>query len=247
MPLKHRPQALLAFGLALGLTATAAAAQDRPPESRIPHQIPRTEQPITVDGELDDGAWQAAWGLELDYEVWPGENVPPPVRTEVLVTYDAEHLYVAFRAYDPEPSAIRAHLTDRDGAWSDDRVGVVLDTFNDQRRNYLLLINPLGVQMDVIEAWPDGGEGWDGIWDSAAKITDWGWVAELKIPFSSLRFQRGDAGQVWGFDAIRWYPRSETHQITVFPRDRNNNCYLCQAIKVEGFSGATPGRNLEIA
>ncbi|MCP4657488.1 MAG: hypothetical protein GY856_18950, partial [bacterium] len=47
--------------------------------------------------------------------------------------------------------------------------------------------------------------------------------------------------------AIRWYPRSETHQITVFPRDRNNNCYLCQAIKVEGFSGATPGRNLEIA
>jgi len=144
------------------------------------------------------------------------------------------HLYVGFRAYDPEPSAIRAHLSDRDAAWNDDWAGVVLDTFNDERRNYLLAVNPLGVQMDTIEAWPGGGTVWDGIWDSGARIRDWGWSAELKIPFSTLRFQRSDTPQIWGFDAIRGYPRNVTHQTGAFPRDRSNNCYLCQAIKIEG-------------
>jgi hypothetical protein len=73
--------------------------------------------------------WKQAWSTELPVEVSPGENTPAPVRTEVMLYHDEGALYVAFRAFDPEPSAIRAHLTDRDDAWSDDWVGVVLDTF----------------------------------------------------------------------------------------------------------------------
>jgi hypothetical protein len=87
---------------------------------------------------------------------------------------------------------------------------------------------------------------WDGIWKSAAHITNWGWSAEMKIPFSTLRFQRSSGPQVWGFDAIRGYPRNVTRQMGAFPRDRDNNCYLCQAIKIEGFEDVSPGRNLEI-
>ena len=208
--------------------------------------IPETSGEITVDGVLDEAAWSNAWVYELGYEVQPGENIPAVVRTEVLLTYDHRFLYVGFRAYDPEPEKIRAHLSDRDQAWNDDWVGVILDTFNDERRDYLLVVNPFGVQMDEIEAWPNGGTVWDGIWDSAAEITDWGWTAELKIPFSTLRFQRSEGPQVWGFDAIRGYSRNIHRQFGTFARDRDNNCYLCQAIKIEGFDGVSPGKNLEI-
>ena len=183
--------------------------------------------------------------MSLDVEVHPGENTPPLAATEVLVYHDASRLYIGFRATDPEPEAIRAHLADRDDFGSDDAVGIVLDTFNDERRNYLFMVNPMGVQFDTIETM-DGHTPWDGIWASAAQITDWGWSAELEIPFSTLRFQRSESAQVWGFDAVRMYPRNLSHQMGSFPRDRSNNCYLCQAHKIEGFAGVSPGKNLEI-
>jgi hypothetical protein len=213
--------------------------------SESPHRIPRIDSRITVDGALDEAAWDRAWTMSLDVEVHPGENTPPLAATEVLVYHDANRLYIAFRATDPEPEAIRAHLADRDDFGSDDAVGIVLDTFNDERRNYLFMVNPMGVQFDTIETM-DGHTPWDGIWASAAQITDQGWSAELEIPFSTLRFQRSESAQVWGFDAVRMYPRNLSHQMGSFPRDRSNNCYLCQAHKIEGFAGVSPGKNLEI-
>jgi hypothetical protein len=237
--------ALSAAVQAATLSRPALGQEPSPPEASV-HPTPSTDAPFIVDGVLDEPAWLDAWTTELPYEVQPGDNSDAPVRTEVLLVHDDRHLYVGFRVYDPDPRQIRAHLSDRDEAWNDDWVGVVLDTFNDERRNYLLVVNPLGVQMDQIEAWPNGGTAWDGIWTSAARITDWGWSAELKVPFTTLRFQRSEGPQVWGFDAIRGYPRNVFRQMGTFPRDRNNNCYLCQAIKVEGFAGVTPGRNLEV-
>jgi hypothetical protein len=239
------------------LAATAAAVDTRDGRNpnkgsgtaEDPYLVPRISTDIRIDGNLDEEAWKEALLLELSYEVQPGENTAAPVRTEVYLVYDNSCLYAAFKAFDPDPSAIRAHLSDRDNAWSDDVVALVLDTFNDERRDFLLGVNPLGVQIDTVEVWigSGGGGSWDTIWDSAARITDWGWSAEMKIPFSSIRFQRGREGQVWGFDAIRLYPRSQSHLIGTFPRDRNNNCYLCQAIKIKGFDDATPGRNVEIS
>jgi hypothetical protein len=221
----------------------AANSSDGPvPRKRIP----RAAGPISVDGELDELAWRDAWSMELDWEVQPGENVTPPVRTEVLVTWDADAVYFAFRAFDPEPAEIRAFLSDRDNVGSDDWVAVILDTFNDERRSFDLLVNPLGVQTDMVETM-NGNEEWDAIWASTAKITDWGYAVEMRVPFTSLRFQGSEGPQVWGFDAVRSYPRSVRHHIGLFPRDRSNNCYLCQAIKVEGFEGAEPGNSLEIA
>jgi len=235
--------ALTMLVLALPLGAQEPAMDDHGGGAQ---RIPKANEPIAVDGVLDEPAWEAAWSLELGYEVRPGENIPAVVRTVVLITYTDSHLHVGFRAFDPEPSAIRAHLSDRDNAWDDDWVGVVLDTFNDERRNYLLIVNPYGVQMDQIEAYPNGGSVWDGIWNSAATITEWGWSAEMEIPFSTLRFQRSEGPQVWGFDAIRGYPRNIFRQFGAFARDRDNNCYLCQSVKIEGFEGVSPGRNLEL-
>ncbi len=231
-----------------GLLPMIATAQTPPTHERSatpPFQIPRIDARISVDGVLDEDVWKEAWSITLDYEVWPGENTPAPVETEVLVYHDSSRLYIGFRAHDPQPKAIRAHFTDRDQAWADDWVGVMLDTFNDERRNYVFIVNPLGVQSDSIELEANGQTPWDGIWASAAAITDWGWSAEMEIPFSTLRFQRSEGPQVWGFDASRMYPRSLSHQMGTFPRDRSNNCYLCQAKKIEGFAGVSPGRNIE--
>jgi len=223
----------------LGASA-AIAANDQPLE------VPRTDAKFVIDGVLDEDAWRSALAIELPFEVAPGDNPPAPVRTEVLLTYDMDNLYFAFRAFDPDPSKISAHLSDRDTFGNDDWVGVVLDTFNDERRDYLLLVNPYGVQLDRIELENLDPVGWDGIWESAAKITEWGWAAELRIPFKSISFQRVDGEQIWGFDAVRGYPRQTFKQMGAFRRDRNVNCYMCQAIKIRGFEGIKPARNLEL-
>lgn len=213
-----------------------------------PYKIPATTGSIKADGEADEELWNRALMLELKYEVRPGENTPPPVKTEFLIIHNKTHLFAAFRCYDPDPSAIRAHLSDRDNDYGDDFVGVALDTFNDERRNYMLWSNPKGVQEDAIMSMDNGyGISWDGLYKTGTKIYDWGYCVEFSIPFSTLRFPRGNGKQIWGFDAWRNYPRDVQHQIGLFPRDRNNNCYQCQMFKMEGFEGIKPGSNLELA
>jgi len=230
-----------------GIAQEEAAGNRGTGTKEDPYVVPRASSGIRVDAVLEEAAWEGALMLEIKYEVSPGENVPAPVRTEVLLTYDADNLYAAFRCFDPDPSSIRAHLRDRDTLGGDDWVALVLDTFNDERRACDFIVTALGVQYDAIESPSNEDQGWDAMWDSAGRITEWGYVVEIAIPFSSLRFQRADGPQVWGFDAVRRYPREHAHHIGLFPRDRNNNCYMCQALKIKGFEGATPGRNIEIS
>ena len=238
------------FGLFLWvLMATVVQAGEKDPGQRVPAgSVPRTGTPVVVDGVLDDPAWRDALELELRYETSPGENVDPPARTACKFSYDDAHLYVGCNAIDADPQAIRARLSDRDTAWSDDFVGVVLDTFNDERRAFEFFVNPLGVQMDLIQDDVAGSEdsSWDAIWDSAGKITDEGYIVEMAIPFSSLRFQRGEGDQTWGLDVVRIYPRDRRVRIGLNALDRDVSCYLCQASKVVGFAGAQPGKNLEV-
>jgi hypothetical protein len=244
---------LLVAGALLG--AACAAAQAGEPDApgsppltpKAPHRVPRVAADVRVDGVLDEDVLREALVLSLDYEVTPGENIPAPVRTEVLLAYTASHLLAGFRAYDPDPSAIRARLCDRDNLWNDDWVALNLDTFNDQRRSLIFFTNPLGIQAENIEI--EGSESceWDPIWDSSGRITSDGYTVEMSIPFEALRFQRSASDQIWGVDVIRNYPRSVQHRLALFPRDRSNICYLCQADKLVGFAGASPGRNVELA
>jgi hypothetical protein len=243
--------AFIVLATATTMTASGAhTAADVPPAAagtaENPHIVPRFESSIDIDGVLDDAPWADALVLTLEFEYSPGENIPAPVRTEVLLLYGGRRLYAAFRCYDPDPSAIRAHLCKRDDIDYEDWVGIYLDTFNDERRNYHMRANSLGIQEDFIES-ESGHVSWDGIWNSAGRITEWGYVVEMSIPFNQLRFQRGKSGQVWGFDAVRSYPRDEHRYIGSFPRDRSNNCYRCQMMKIAGFEGASPGRNIELS
>lgn len=209
--------------------------------------IPSVSGKARIDGVMDEEIWKKALKLELKYEIFPGENITPPVRTEVYLADGGHTFYVAFRAYDPKPSAIRARFTERDNIAADDWVGVSLDTFNAQRRVYNFSCNPLGVQSEAVETNNGADTSWDAIWSSAGRITSDGYVVEMAIPFSSLRFQRKDKKslQVWGFNAVRTYPRGVEHNLALTPEDRNNFCVICQYAKIRGFKGARAGKNIE--
>lgn len=214
-------------------------------DKKTPLKVPIIKSDIVVDGSLDDPLWQQALKIDIAYEVNPGENIEAPVKTEVFLAYTETHLLVAFKAYDPNPEQILANLSDRDNLFNDDWVAIILDTFNDEKRSLDFFCNPLGIQAEGVEA-GNTDMGWDVIWDSAGKIHDWGYGVEMAIPFSSLRFQKSDIEQIWGFDAVRSYPRNVRHHLGSFPRDRNSGCYLCQAHKIQGFAGVESGNNLEL-
>jgi len=231
----------------LVLFPSAGQAQSGLGTRENPYIIPRTHSPLKIDGILDEEGWAEARALELNYEISPRENVVPPVRTEILITFDQTRLYFGFRCYDPEPSKIRAHYGERDRSSGDDWVAVEIDTYNDSRRAFTLITTAAGVQLDGLsDAAGIKDYNWDMIYDTAARIMDWGYSVEVAIPFSSLRFQRTKGAQVWGLNAVRGYPRELSHQIWARPYDRGNNCRVCQYMKIEGFEGASPGRNIEL-
>jgi hypothetical protein len=232
-------------------TARAQAPAQAADVSSAHFEIVKASVPIRIDGVLDEEAWAAAPAIPLPFEWQPGDNIPAPVKTDCLVTYDARNLYVAFRCFDPEPGKIRAHLMDRDDTDTlilDDHISFMVDTFNDERRGFQFRINPLGVQADANFSESEGYEdfSWDAIWSAAARITDWGWALEVAIPLSQLRFHEADGPRTWGFSAERSWPRDTRHRMTSHPRSRNVNCILCQFNKLTGFEGITPGRNIEI-
>lgn len=243
---------LLAIALASACAAPAAWAGQATPAAIADYipggRIPPLQGDISIDGELGEAAWEGALVQEIAYDIQPGDNTPAPVKTTVRIGYTTDALYLSFHALDPDPSKIRAYLRDRDTAFNDDWVGVFMDTFNDQRRGYELIVNPLGVQADLINDATTGNEdaSWDGLWSSAGKITDEGYNVEIRIPFSTLRFRSGHEDKRWGISLFRNYPRDKRHQLTSHKVPRESNCFLCEWAKYDGMAGAQQGHNIEV-
>ena len=248
-----RPRPLFLACL-LAVTAPAVAQEAPMPAPALGYvpggRIPQLQGDIAIDGVPDEAAWQGALVQEVAYDIQPGDNTPAPVKTVVRLGYTHDALYVAFHAMDDKPEQILAHLRDRDAAFSDDWVGLFLDTFDDQRRGYELIVNPLGVQGDLIrdEANTENTEdaSWDGLWSSAGKLTADGYDVEIRIPFSTLRFRGGPQDQRWGISLFRNWPRDKRHQLTSHKSPRDSNCFPCTWAKYEGMAGVQQGRNLEI-
>lgn len=236
------------------LLPVPALSQEPPPRQLPPprhFEVHRASSAIKVNGVLDEPAWADALTFDLPFEWTPGDNTPPPVRTDFLLTYDDHNLYAAWRAYDPDPKSIRAHLMDRDNlttVFIDDHVVLMVDPFNDERRAFQFRVNPLGGQADAIFSQNDQLEdfSYDMIWSSAARITADGYVVEVAIPLDQIRLPRTAGPQTWGFDVERSWPRNVRHRVASAPIPRGNNCVLCQTVKVTGFADLEPGRNLEI-
>lgn len=215
------------------------------------YTVPKVKDEIKVDGRLDEPVWEKALKLDLLYEYQPGENTPALVKTECLLFYDHQAFYVAFRAYDPDPSSIRAHLMDRDAIDTlvqDDYVGFMLDTYNDGRRAVQFRVNALGVQAEALNDDIGGDEDWnyDLIWDSVGRITPEGYIVEIKIPFKQLRFIQTNGIMTWGFQAERSWPRNVRHRILTHRWDYGLSCSICQFDKITGLQDVRPALNAEL-
>ena len=163
----------------------------------------RTETAVTLDGSLDEPAWQDA-PISLGFiQKDPQEGQPSSEKTEFRVVYTATTIYVGVICYDSDPAGIRANDRQRDSTFqNDDTLTLVLDTFHDHRNAFMFRTNPLGAQYDALVT-DEGRElnaNWDEKWETAAKITEAGWVAEFAIPFKSLRINEDAKGQIWGLD-----------------------------------------------
>jgi hypothetical protein len=208
-------------------------------------QIQRAAGEIRVDAELDDAGWVGATRITGFVERTPREGAQPPVETEVLLTYDEDHLYLAFIARDPNPQEIRSALQPRDRLWNDDWVGVLLDPFGDSSVGYYFLSNPIGVQADLQMTPRSEDSSIDFVYSSAGRITEEGFIVEMAIPFRSLRVSAREL-QSWGIMLVRSLPRSSRHYLTWPAWSRNNPCQLCEMARLEGIESVRTGGNLEI-
>lgn len=200
-------------------------------------EIPRLQSEAVIDGVLDDPVWQKALPVETFYEITPGDNVPPVVQTVAYLWYNDRALYVAFYCYDPHPQEIRAVFSERDSVFSDqDLVQFDLDTRNEEKSSFIFRTNPRGVQADAIFSEANGLDDFspDFSFDVKARIVKDGWIAEFRIPFSSVRYSTNV--EQWGITLFRNYPREYRRQMTSLPIPRGANCWLCYNLKLNGMT-----------
>jgi hypothetical protein len=156
-----------------------------PPEKAKPLVVPRLDKPPVIDGKLDDEVWKTAAVFKDFYQISPGDNIAPSKPTEAFIGYDSHTLYLGFHCFD-EPDKVRATLPQRDDIFNEDNVRVFLDTYNDQRRAYVLGWNPLGVQADAIMTEGQGQDySFDIVMESKGILTSDGWT--LESPFLQSR------------------------------------------------------------
>jgi len=207
--------------------------------------VSKVSSAIKIDGKLDDREWAGATLAENFVERSPGDMTEPEVETRAYITYDEDHLYVAFVCYD-DPASIRATMCQRDQFFGDDAVALLIDTYGDASWAYEFFVNPYGVQRDQLWTSVAGEDhGFDLIWQSAAQITDSGYQVEIAVPFSSMRFPSGES-QNWKVDFWRTRPRESFKQYSWAAYDRNEQCWVCQWGTVDGIANVTPGKGMEV-
>lgn len=198
-----------------------------------------------IDGVITDEAWDdLPWGDDFT-EKAPDEGTPPSYPTKFKIGYDDKYLYVAIRAFDDEPEKIQQRLTRRDG-FAGDRVNVLIDSYHDKRTAFVFTITAAGVKGEELAT--NNGQNWDAswnpIWYTNAVVDDKGWTAEMKIPFSQLRFGKAKE-QVWGLNIIRNLFRK--NERSFWQRIPNTvSGFISEAGELHGLVGLKSQKQLEI-
>jgi hypothetical protein len=234
--------------LALYLFAVASSVFAAAPEQGVPIAVSRAAGPIVIDGNLSDAGWRGATKVTTWYETNPGDSVEPKVKNVGYLTYDDKFLYAGFEFAEPTPNKIRAPYGDRDNVPSTtDYGGIILDTQGEARRAILFLANPHGIQYDANSDDATGEDSSpDYFWDSDAKITREGWVLEMRVPFTSLRYRRSDPQQ-WNIMLYRNHPRDFRYQYFSTKLPRGGNCFICRSNPLTGLTGLPSGGHLVVA
>lgn len=205
---------LIAFTFLVMLVNVNAQPMERP--ARLQTQIVRTDAKIKIDGVMDESEWLKTPLITGFTQNEPNPGTPSRQKTEVRVLYDNTAIYIGAIMHDNQPDSIMQALSLRDELDNTDWFGVVIDAYRDGNNGLGFLVSPRGIQLDT--KWfastgggddGDGGEdiNWNAVWNSAAKINGQGWVAEMAIPYSALRFPNSSE-QSWNINFARQIRRS---------------------------------------
>ncbi len=160
---------------------------------------------ITIDGKFDEPIWEYA-PIATDFVMFFPDNGKPidsNKKTEVQVAYNDDAIFIAAKLYDDEPSKILREIRLRDNFGTADHFGIFINGLNDMQQDFRFFVSAAGVQIDCIFTNKDGEDfTWDAIWDSEVVSTDYGWAAEIKIPYAALRFSKAEK-QTWGINFYR--------------------------------------------
>ncbi|HSS96085.1 MAG TPA: DUF5916 domain-containing protein, partial [Terriglobales bacterium] len=211
------PVVSLAALILLFFIATLSTAQAPPPTAPKTLEVRKISAKIDVDGKLDESVWKTIQPVTDFTQTSPDLGRPISERTEALIFYDDDNLYVGFRCYDSEPKRIIRRMGAHDSSGNSDSVSLFIDPFDDKRTGYYFSLSAGGVQFDALSSEDNSNSDddtfsrindstWDGIWHSAAVVTDWGWSAEIVIPFKAIRLPKTKT-QVWGLNLRRGIPR----------------------------------------
>ncbi|UCH85602.1 MAG: carbohydrate binding family 9 domain-containing protein, partial [Candidatus Latescibacterota bacterium] len=237
--------------VAASFSGTQVAADDA--TAANPHQVKQMRalkinpHPPKIDGRLDDAIWTKAEFFSGFTQKDPKEGEPAANQTEIAVVYDEQAVYIAARMHSTDPDNIRATVSRRDRAGTSERVIVSLDTYHDRRTAYSFAVTAGGVQVDYYH--PEDREGnrdygFDPVWKSDVDRSADGWTAEMRIPFTQLRFaNRND--QVWGINVNRFVPTdNEDSYWILVPKDDTG--WSSKMGELVGINGIKPSRRIEL-
>jgi hypothetical protein len=211
----------------------------------------RTAVPPVIDGFLTDTVWQKASPAGDFIQRDPDEGRPASEDTEVRVLYDDAALYFGCMFFDSEPGEIVAQLTRRDNEDVEADLGSIrIDSYHDHQTAYEFTFNPSGVKVDILQYDDANREdpSWDPVWDLQTRVLENGWAAELRIPFSILRFKEGlgEAGEgEWGINVIRHVSRKQEDSYWVYT-PKSESGFVSRFGHLSGLANIPPPRQFEV-
>ncbi len=207
----------------------------------------RCGQAPKIDACLDDKAWQNAPAIEDFVQQSPINGASPSERTNVKVTYDDDALYVGAILYDSCPDSILTEYGIRDSGdqLNADLFSIEINPWNDGRTAMEFMVSASGIQMDSHNTVTAMNKSWDAVWKSEVKVTDEGWIVEMRIPYSELRFPKTNV-QVWEMNLFRLIKR-KNEGVTWNFVNKNIVGWLNQAGELHGIEGVEPKTRLSFS
>lgn len=227
-------------------THPAAVAAGAPTHGTV-HTVSavRVSDTPRIDGRLDDAAWREVEPATDFVQRDPDEGKPATERTELRIVYDASAVYVGVRLFDREPDRIVRRLSRRDDSPDADRINIYFDPHHDHLTGAMFSVSAAGSLADAIiynDTWTD--RSWDAVWDAAVSIDTEGWTAEMRIPFSQLRFPVSER-DAWGVNASRFIQRrNETAWLELVPKKENG--LASRMAHLTGMTGIAAPRQFEV-
>jgi len=234
---------LFVIAACLLMTVTTLAASKKNVEAL------RISTPLTIDAVLDEAVYSQVSPAEDFTQLQPYNGKPSMQPTKAWFFYDENAIYVGAMLYDSAPDSIFNYLSERDNIGTSDYFGVYFDPYNQGQLSYGFFLTPAGVQVDIKAIKTSDGDNetdsWDAIWESKTRITDKGWVVELRIPFSALRFSE-NASSNWGLNMFRNIRRYNSNN-SWSNIDRNISGFIHQEGTLSGIHDIKPPIRLSIS